>query len=106
MQSIHSAGLGDSAKNAGNATPTNGPIDIPYAVRPREACKIIGCGPTRLYEILPELESYLDGKSRLITLRSIRARQARLIAEERDRAGNSFTARATAARIARRNVRV
>jgi hypothetical protein len=47
----------------------------PLAVRPAEAERIIGCGHTKLYQLLDEgrLESTLIGtRTRLITMRSIR----------------------------------
>jgi excisionase family DNA binding protein len=52
-------------------------------VRPKQACILLGCGLTYLFDLLKarELESYLDGRSRLITLASIRARIARKLAE-------------------------
>jgi hypothetical protein len=53
----------------------------PLVVRPREAQRLLGCGITRFYEILPELESFRDGRSRLITMASIKARIARKLAE-------------------------
>ncbi len=55
---------------------------LPLAVKPREACRMLGCGITRLYELLAkgEVESYRDGGSRLITTRSIVARVERLAA--------------------------
>jgi len=42
-------------------------------VRPRRACHLLDCGITRLYELLEqgELESFLDGRSRKITIDSI-----------------------------------
>jgi excisionase family DNA binding protein len=54
----------------------------PLAVTPREACRMMSCGVTRLYEMIAagEIESYLDGRARRITVASIRARIARLIA--------------------------
>jgi excisionase family DNA binding protein len=53
------------------------------AVSPRRACTLLGVGNTRLYELMNsgELESYREGKSRRITLRSILARRNRLMAE-------------------------
>jgi hypothetical protein len=58
------------------------PDDLePLVVRPRVARKLLGCENTKFYEILPELESYKDGKSRLITMASIKARIARKLAE-------------------------
>ena len=46
----------------------------PLLVKPRVAWKILACGNTRGYELLAagELESFLDGRSRKITLQSIR----------------------------------
>jgi len=54
----------------------------PMVVRPKQACILLGCGPTRLFDLLNagELESYRDGRSRLITLDSIKRRVARLLA--------------------------
>jgi hypothetical protein len=47
----------------------------PLLVRPRVAWRILGCGNTRGYELLAagELESFLDGRARKITVASIRA---------------------------------
>ena len=61
------------------------PIE-PIVVRPKQACILLGCGPTYLFDLLNkgELESYRDGRSRLITLASIKARVARKLAEARD----------------------
>jgi hypothetical protein len=55
----------------------------PFAVRPTEAARIENCSRTVIHQRIGagEYESYLDGKRRLITLRSIRARQERLLAE-------------------------
>ena len=46
----------------------------PLVVKPRTACRMLDCGNTRLYELLGtgELESFLDGRSRKITVESIR----------------------------------
>jgi hypothetical protein len=41
-------------------------------VRPRRACHLLDCGITRLYELLRDGESFLDGRSRKITVDSIR----------------------------------
>jgi hypothetical protein len=43
-------------------------------VRPRRACHLLDCGTTRLYELIDagELQSFLDGASRKITVESIR----------------------------------
>jgi excisionase family DNA binding protein len=55
----------------------------PLAVKPKTACRLGGWGMTRLYELLAagELESYRDGRSRLITVASIKAYINRKIAE-------------------------
>jgi hypothetical protein len=47
----------------------------PLVVRPRAAKKLLQTGHRRLYELLNagELESFKDGRSRKITMRSIRA---------------------------------
>ena len=46
----------------------------PLVVKPKVAWKMLACGNTRGYELLAagELESFLDGRSRKITLQSIR----------------------------------
>jgi excisionase family DNA binding protein len=56
----------------------------PLAVSPRQACVILNVCNSKLYGLLAsgELESYVDGRSRLITLRSIRARVERLLASD------------------------
>jgi hypothetical protein len=53
----------------------------PLAVSPRETRQLLRIGNTRLYELLNggELESYQEGRSRRITMRSIRARIERLL---------------------------
>jgi excisionase family DNA binding protein len=54
----------------------------PLAVSPRQACVLLGVGNTRLYQLIGsgELETYLDGRARRITMDSIRRRIARLVA--------------------------
>jgi hypothetical protein len=49
----------------------------------QQACTIQAVGATTGYELIDkgEWESYLDGKSRKVTLRSIKARRDRLLAE-------------------------
>ncbi len=51
----------------------------PLIVKPRDACSLLSCGITRLYNLLKdgELVSFLDGKSRKITTASIEAYIAR-----------------------------
>jgi excisionase family DNA binding protein len=46
----------------------------PLVVAPRDACRMLSIGLTRLYELKDgELESYRDGGSRRITVSSIHA---------------------------------
>lgn len=54
----------------------------PLVVSPKVAWKMLACGNTRGYELLAagELESYKDGRSRKITVASIKAFVARRIA--------------------------
>ena len=56
----------------------------PLVVKPKTARHLLSVGTTRLYEILPDLVSYRDGRSRLITMDSIRAYVARRIAESQE----------------------
>lgn len=67
------ASLGDSRVAA----------DEPFGVSPKRTCILLDCGMTHVYALLGagELESYLEGRHRKITMRSIRARIARLLAE-------------------------
>jgi hypothetical protein len=71
--SIHSTGFGH---------------DEPIVVSPARAKAMLDCGTTRLYELIAagELESYRDGKSRKITVASIKARIERKLVESRARA--------------------
>jgi excisionase family DNA binding protein len=54
----------------------------PLAVSPRQACFLLSVGNTRLYELIRagELQAYYEGRARRITMDSIRARLARLLA--------------------------
>jgi hypothetical protein len=54
----------------------------PFAVRVPEAMRLDGCRTTEFYRRLKagEYESYVDGTVRMVTVRSIRARQARALA--------------------------
>jgi hypothetical protein len=54
----------------------------PFAVSPRQVARIDHCGLTEVYKRLNrgEYESFIDGSKRLITVRSIRARQERQLA--------------------------
>src|SRR5262245_3778153 len=57
----------------------------PLAVPPRVAWHLLGCGNTHGYALIAdgELESYLDGRARKITMRSIKAYIARRLAANR-----------------------
>jgi len=54
----------------------------PLVVRPRAAWRLLGCGNAYGYRLIAagELESYLDGRARKITMASIRRRIERQIA--------------------------
>ena len=54
----------------------------PLVVKPKVAWKMLACGNTRGYELLAagELESYKEGRSRKITVASIKALIARRLA--------------------------
>jgi hypothetical protein len=54
----------------------------PLVVKPKVAWKMLDCGNTRGYELLAagELESYKEGRSRKITVASIKALVARRLA--------------------------
>jgi hypothetical protein len=68
MSIIHSKRLGDPAG--------------PLVVKPRTACIMLSCSHKRLYQLLSEgqLESFLNGRSRLITIASINLLIARGLA--------------------------
>jgi excisionase family DNA binding protein len=53
----------------------------PLAVTPRQACFLLSVCNTHLYELIRsgELESYLDGRARRITMHSIHRRIKRLL---------------------------
>jgi excisionase family DNA binding protein len=55
----------------------------PLVARPDTAARLLQCGRTELYKMINngELESYLDGSSRKITMRSIHARIERKLRE-------------------------
>jgi hypothetical protein len=67
----------------GNPRTSQGPPDLePLVVSPKMAKHLLCIGTTKLWELIRagELESYLDGTSRRITLASIKARVARQLA--------------------------
>ena len=57
----------------------------PLAVSPRQASRLLNVGITYLYDLINnnELESYLEGRARKITMKGIRARQERQLAAAR-----------------------
>ena len=62
--------------------------DQPLVVSPARAKAMLDCGTTRLYELIAagELDSFKDGKSRKITVASIKARVVRMLAASRGEA--------------------
>jgi hypothetical protein len=72
-----------AAKGQEMAKPKHTPSDNErLLVRPRRACHLLDCGTTRLYELIDggELESFLDGRSRKITVESIQRYIAKRLA--------------------------
>jgi excisionase family DNA binding protein len=80
--SVRSTGLSDAERGQAEGASRRGPpiheVE-PLAVRPSIAWRLLDCGNTHGYELLAagELESYRDGRSRRITMRSIKAYIAR-----------------------------
>jgi excisionase family DNA binding protein len=60
----------------------------PLVVKPRGACELLDCGVTRIYELIAdgELESFLDGRSRKITVKSIERYIERRLAASKEAA--------------------
>ncbi len=52
----------------------------PFVVSPHTACRLLNVKLTKFYGLLPLLESYLDGRRRQITLRSLEALVERRLA--------------------------
>ena len=79
------SGLRRSGRPGSTSKAPVAPVE-PMVVRPKQACILLGCGLNYHYDLLNkgELESYQDGRSRLITLASIKARIARKLAEARE----------------------
>jgi len=63
--------------------PSTDEAHSPLLVSPREAWRLLSCGNTYGYELLAagELQSFLDGRRRKITVDSIRAYINRRLAE-------------------------
>jgi excisionase family DNA binding protein len=74
-------GRGPAMTVADIALQTPEPFTGPLVVPPRQACEMLCVSLTRLYELLHagELESYRHGRSRRITIASMRAYIARQI---------------------------
>jgi hypothetical protein len=66
----------------------------PLIVKPKVAWKLLGCSNTRGYELLAagELDSFLDGRSRKITVESIYRYIRRRLADSRCRTRKDGTA--------------
>jgi excisionase family DNA binding protein len=83
----------------------------PLVAKPKEACRLLACGITRLYELIAagELETFRDGRSRKVTTESIRRYVAKQLAPasavEPKRDQHNGTNRATAASLASRTRR-
>ncbi len=77
------------------------------AVTPRVAKRMLGCGTTRLYDLLNrgELQSFRDGKARRIVVASLRDYVSRRLAAERYAGKPGWTDRATSARMAKRSAK-
>jgi len=58
----------------------------PLGVSPRQAGQLLNIGNTRVWQLIGsgELESYKEGLSRKVTMRSIRARHERQLAAARE----------------------
>ena len=58
------------------------PAALALALSPKKAAAALDCGITRIYELINsgELDSYLDGHARRITVDSLRRFQAKLLA--------------------------
>jgi hypothetical protein len=80
--SICSTGLSnEERKIVGALNPSDLDDVTPLAVKPKVAWRLLSCSNTYGYELLAagELDSYLDGKARKITMASIQSYIARRI---------------------------
>jgi excisionase family DNA binding protein len=75
----------------------------PLAVPPQEASRLLSVGMSRLYKLMRtgELESYRDGRSRRITMDSIKKRMARQLAAAHDDGWRQITPHPSPRRKAR-----
>lgn len=76
-----------------------GSVEV-LAITPKLAKQVIGCGNTRLYDLLKagEITSYRDGKARKILVASLRDYVARQIVAEQTKQKPRWTDRATQVR--------
>jgi hypothetical protein len=76
---------------------------VPLVVKPKTAWRLLACSNTKGYELLAagELESFLDGRSRKITVASIRALIARRLAAEKGATAERARSRPDQRRTAR-----
>jgi hypothetical protein len=85
MSTIRPEVTGRAAGPAGGAPHGGPPLDPigPLVVRPTQAMLMLNCGREQLYELINagELDSYLDGAARKITVASIHQRIERKLAE-------------------------
>ena len=72
--------MADTERNKHPVIPASEHVE-PLVVRPRAAWRLLGCGNAYGYRLIAagELESYLDGRARKITMASIRRRIERQI---------------------------
>jgi hypothetical protein len=84
-----------SSLHSGVAGRASGDDLEPLAVSPRQTRRLLNIGNTYLYKLLNngELESYWEGRSRKVTMQSIRARHERQLAAARGAAATTETAR-------------
>jgi excisionase family DNA binding protein len=92
--------------HTGSGNHAQGEIE-PLVVKPREAWRLLGCSNTHGYELLNagELESFRDGRSRKIVVKSIHDYIARRLASAATQNASNPTEGATAARLAKRSRR-
>jgi excisionase family DNA binding protein len=80
--------VSDGNGDGGSRAPPAPSDPKPLVVKPRNACVLLGCGVTYLYDLINsgELESFKDGKSRKITTASIEAYIARRLEASKEAA--------------------
>jgi hypothetical protein len=70
-----------SIATAGASEKLTSKLEDARAITPLQTCELLGISMAHLYKHMHEFDTYLDGRSRKITLASIKRRQARLIAQ-------------------------